>query len=130
MTVTGIIISLILGISIIEMGRGHDEEKLIGFLVIILGSFISWVSSFILYGYGEIIDLLTDIRDNTDNGIKDVEPANLKNSGNKIENTEPVNLQYSNIEIEDSEDTWICPSCHRRNDYNNSPECPHCHWAP
>ena len=46
----GIIASVILGISIMQNG---DQ---IGLLIILAGSFVSWISAFALYGFGELID--------------------------------------------------------------------------
>ncbi len=46
----GIIASIIVGISLIT------SESSIGFLVIIIGAFISWLSYIILYGFGKLIE--------------------------------------------------------------------------
>lgn len=55
----GIIISVIAGISLIIAANELyiDVLVIVGIAVIILGSLISWVSSFLLYGFGELIDL-------------------------------------------------------------------------
>ena len=55
----GIIASIILGILVISEG-----EDLIGWVVIVAGSLFSWISSFALYGFGQLIDnsdIQTDI---------------------------------------------------------------------
>ena len=52
-TLIGIICSIIYGIALIS-----NDMIGSGVVVIIAGSVISWVSSFVLYGIGEIIDLL------------------------------------------------------------------------
>ena len=49
-TLIGIVASIIIGIAFIT-----NEEVLIGFVVMLAGSFISWISSFVLYGFGELI---------------------------------------------------------------------------
>ena len=36
-----------------------------GLMILILGPIVSWISSLSLYGFGEIIDILGDIRANT-----------------------------------------------------------------
>ena len=41
------------------------EDALLGLLVIFGGTFISWVSTWLFYGFGEIIDKLCDIEKNT-----------------------------------------------------------------
>jgi len=57
----GIISSVILGI--IMMATGYGEMVLIGFLVALVGSLLSWVGSFLLYGFGQLIE-------NTDTIVK------------------------------------------------------------
>ena len=52
----GIIGSIISGIFIISAGSQ------IGFLTIVLGSLVAWVGSFVLYGFGQLIDDTSSIR--------------------------------------------------------------------
>lgn len=48
----GIIASIIGGIILI----GLDEDLIFaGFAVIVIGSLLSWISSFVLYGFGELV---------------------------------------------------------------------------
>lgn len=61
-TIVGVIASCILGLFFIV---ADDEFRLVGVLILIGGSLMSWVSSFVLYGFGEVIELLTDIRNKT-----------------------------------------------------------------
>lgn len=61
-TIVGVIASCILGLFFIVV---DDEFRLVGVLILIGGSLMSWVSSFVLYGFGEVIELLTDIRNKT-----------------------------------------------------------------
>ena len=54
-TVLGIVISVIYGIVLMV----SDEDLIFdGFLVMILGSLLFWISSFTLYGFGEMINQL------------------------------------------------------------------------
>ncbi len=48
--ILGIIGSVISGISII------DYDGLSGFLIMVLGSVFSWAGSFVLYGFGQLVD--------------------------------------------------------------------------
>lgn len=50
----GIIISLVLGI--VCFAVLEDLEVLFGFLVIFLGSLLSWLNTFILYAFGQLVD--------------------------------------------------------------------------
>ena len=52
--------SLIGGIVLIA-----EENVLLGLLVIIAGTLVSWISTWLFYGFGEIIDKLCDIEKNT-----------------------------------------------------------------
>ena len=66
----GIIVSIIIGVILIAMGaamRTYYGTSLIwrGIAIIILGSLFSWISSFVLYGFGELIVKTTEIAKNT-----------------------------------------------------------------
>ena len=50
-TIIGCIVSFVFGIILFVEG-----EVGMGFLVIIMGGLLSWVSSFVLYGFGELIE--------------------------------------------------------------------------
>ena len=41
------------------------EASATGILIVIMGSFLSWVSTFLLYGFGELIERTTEIANNT-----------------------------------------------------------------
>ena len=55
----GIAISAIFGLLLM------DEVGFAGILVIAIGSLFSWVGSFCLYGFGELIEKTTEIAENT-----------------------------------------------------------------
>ena len=58
-TVLGMIASIICGTGIIM----EDYEQLaLGILIILGGSLVSWISTFILYGFGELISHLQHLR--------------------------------------------------------------------
>lgn len=63
----GIIGSIIAGIIIISIGLYNENGDLvgIGFGVLLGGSFISWISSWFVYGYGELIEKTSEIAKNT-----------------------------------------------------------------
>lgn len=82
----GIIASIIVGISLIT------SESSMGFLVIIIGVFISWLSYLILYGFGELIEYAEIIAKNISGAKKDTVPLKLNinkaiTSEEKTENT-------------------------------------------
>lgn len=52
-TALGIIAYIVIGIIIMCI---DDDIAFVGVLVMIVGAFISWISSFILYGFGQLIE--------------------------------------------------------------------------
>ena len=77
--IIGIVLSIIWGLitmstSAIALSRGNDSEFVIvlaaflsGIFVAAIGSLLSWIGSFCLYGFGELIDKATEIAENTAN---------------------------------------------------------------
>lgn len=58
----GIIGSILGGIVMIAVGLESSEIfVLFGFLTAIAGSLVSWIGSFLLYGFGELIDRVAQI---------------------------------------------------------------------
>jgi len=51
------LISTLLGLPMID----EEEIVIFGFLYMIIGSILSWISSFVLYGFGELIDTTMNI---------------------------------------------------------------------
>ena len=121
-TIIGIIISFIIGIML------SNEFGLGGFIVILGGSLLSWIGSFLLYGFGEIIDLLRKISgetSETDNEkLYEVDNTSYETNNAKIHKTGD---DLSNAE---SKDLWVCPQCNKKNEYidKGNPECSHCGW--
>ena len=58
------IAAVITGIAMMMVGEG-EELSFYGLLVMLLGPIAAWVSSWLLYGFGEIITKLCDIERNT-----------------------------------------------------------------
>ena len=59
----GIILSPIIGI--IMLASGGDISGGVGLMVIIGGCLGSWIGSFFVYGFGELIEKTTEIAENT-----------------------------------------------------------------
>ncbi len=76
----GIIGSIVLGIAIIS--EGSDDEAIIGILTAGVGALVSWVSSFCLYGFGQLIEN-TDIIAGRKGEIKESTTKNSVPSMNK-----------------------------------------------
>ena len=52
----GIAVSIVIGVKFIFSGIENAPEIVLGVLIILLGSFLSWISSFVLYGFGQLVD--------------------------------------------------------------------------
>ena len=61
--VIGTVCSILMGSYIVIFS--DLDMAAVGILVVIIGSFLSWVSTFLLYGFGELIEKATEIADNT-----------------------------------------------------------------
>lgn len=61
LTIVGIVASFITGFVIIGASKGQGPSVLIGLLVMALGSVLSWVSSFLLYGFGQLVESAQNI---------------------------------------------------------------------
>lgn len=62
----GILASFIGGAAVICTSTDKDANSMVlVFIIVILGCIVSWVSSFCLYGLGELIEKVTEIAENT-----------------------------------------------------------------
>ncbi len=59
-TIIGIVASVIAGLYFMI-----EEEFGLGLVIIIVGALSSWIGSFLLYGYGELIEKTAEIAQNT-----------------------------------------------------------------
>lgn len=55
----GIIASVVAAIAMMSMG--DDILLVIGIIMLVVGPIMSWVSSFIMYGFGELVDRTTSV---------------------------------------------------------------------
>lgn len=63
-----IVEAIILVLAGIGLMVSTEEMLITGLIVMVVGPIISWVSSWLLYGFGELIDKACDIEYNTRNG--------------------------------------------------------------
>lgn len=61
------IVVVLTGVIIISLARDYTIF-LVGMLVLIIGPIVAWISSWLLYGFGELIDKTCDIERNTRSG--------------------------------------------------------------
>ena len=121
----GAIVSFIKGFEMID---SNTDSSFDGILVIILGSFIAWISSWVLYGFGELVDKACDIEIHTreianKSRIETIEDPATGISSDAYE--EPFGeVMYSpdgsagNYKNTYLKDYWICGRCqwHNNND--------------
>ena len=125
--IIGIIASIVSGIILVVAGDGLE---IVGFLVIGIGSFLSWLSSFPLYGFGEMIDKLSAIEENTRGGKSKAKnntnaPAKASNSNSKKNNS----AFKEKAVFEDEYVDVVCPECGETLSFNKSEkncQCPFC----
>ena len=115
-TVIGILMYLVVGVLIIAESRGRDGQVFVGIAIMIIGSLMSWLSSFILYGFGQLVDN-TDIL--VQLGRSDSMPGN---------NVAPINYNdvssnYNPAPNANSTHQWRCNNC---GNMINEEVCPYC----
>ena len=104
--VIGIVFSVIYGLDIMMEGK---DFVMTGLITAIVGSVISWISSFFTYGFGQLIS-------NSDKIVKNIEKKDLNNKdtddfseerlnnvqedfSEKLENNSPNNIYSEKVEI-------------------------------
>ena len=106
-TISGILLSIIYGLILIFKYNGLE---LTGCLVIIFGSLSSWIGSFLLYGFGEII---TQLQESNRQSAKIYALLN-SNKDTKIENKTFVT---------ETKHSWRCNFCGEMIDETPCPKC-------
>jgi hypothetical protein len=91
----GIILAICIGVY--EIGNGNNGFS--GLIIIIGGALISWVSCFVLYGFGELVDKVCDIAENF--------------------------YDYDSNYEEEKVAQITCPKCGTKHDFDY-PKCPKC----
>ena len=91
-----------------------------GLLVIVLGSLVSWVGSFFMYGFGELIDKVCEIERNTRNSATKTTAPTTETPANTYSNASNQGAGYSLSAMAAGRNTsgapWICRKCNTKND--------------
>lgn len=114
----------------------EDEDMiLVGLLLLIVGPFVSWVSSWLLYGFGELIDNTTYIAGkvanlNSTSAAPSVPNVNRSGyngySGTTNYGTASTNAGYTTSNANaGTVTTWTCGYCHSVNNGTSS-QCRNC----
>ena len=111
----GIIASIILGIIIISgagtsYGRYRYTDSgmvVLGIITIVAGSILSWIGSFVLYGFGELVENSSEL-------VEQIEEIRTKKNTAEFYR-QPTGSVSSEGDAYSSQNQWICPKCGRRN---------------
>ena len=93
-----------------------DEDLVLLFLLILGGGFlVAWISSLLLYGFGEIVDTAIENR-----YVRKVAPqpktvVNCGNSGVQRVPTQPQAQSTAPHQAVAGSDSWVCPACKTKN---------------
>ena len=79
-------------ISGIGIWSSDDDYIMLGILVMVLGPFLSWMLSWLLYGFGELIDKVTEIEKNT-RFFNDISETQAKTDSERFERIEKLRSQ-------------------------------------
>ncbi len=102
--IIGIIVSVIIGITTISEG---DEFIVAGVIIMVVGSLAAWLSSFVLYGFGELIEKTCEIA--------------------KIMRAQVPNEIFKDDNEEEELPQKTCPRCGSEHDFDY-PKCPICKY--
>ena len=97
------IISIIVGIVICleALNRHSDSSFALGVLVALVGCILSWISVFVLYGFGELVDKTSSIERMLSEGFS----VNSNPFNDNVHNND-----YKTNTVEMNEEI-ICPNC-------------------
>ena len=99
------VLTVIAGLGIMAAG---DEMILIGLLVMVLGPFSAWISSWLLYGFGELIDTACAIEENTRKDTKSNSSQAANITYNYAPNNKPVQKETTPIIEPKRKVTYSC----------------------
>ena len=120
-TVIGAIASVIAGFA---MMATDVELFFAGLVVMVVGSLVAWISSFLLYAFGEIVDQLVEINGKLNaGGEKSPEPMGVANLP-PVKSYSSVNIQQTKP-VQKTPTGWTCKKCGTTNQ-NGSICCKDC----
>ena len=121
--VTGIIASIIVGIVLIANSSHSNPTAAMGWGIMIGGSIASWLNSFILYGFGELIEKTAETKTEINNIYKilaDNKSNSKPNSQSDVRLFQEPKPAYSTsaptTKQSSSGTGWKCKECGHSND--------------
>ena len=134
----GIIASLITGILLISNSSYYNPTTTAGWITIIVGSLASWLGSFCLYGFGELIEKTSANNEILSKIEKNLTVLNGKIRADETFATEECNnseIQERRIDTGRAIPTYpyplkhyndVCPNCHTVHNNWKLDYCRHC----
>lgn len=110
--IVGAILTFILGIVLLLL---IEVEVWVGIIVFICGPIVAFISSWVLYGFGEIIEILRDIECNTRPDESSQKPDDDEQRMDDADDAEDSVIQV------------VCPRCGAHHDFDY-PRCPKCKY--
>ena len=111
-TIIGVIASVVLGIIFIA------NAGFVGLIVMLIGILLSWVSSFITYGFGQLIE-------NSDEMVRLMKTDDIKQI-KKITYDAHKNILDNNANVSDEA---LCPHCERKITIPDDATNAYCPWC-
>ena len=104
---------------IIGIDLAVGDQMLFGVLILILGPIVAWISTWLLYGFGEMYDMLCDIKQNTRPATSKSQPHNQNESSKETTSSICDSNTTKKMEL------IACPACGRKQASTNK-ECWQC----
>ena len=95
---------------------------LFGLLILVCGPLVAWVSSWILYAFGELVETTAVNENNTRQLLKKLNEKSTDDSTTFIKNKEYDN-QTTNIPQAATTHKWLCDGCKKM---RTQTPCEHC----
>ena len=110
----GMVVSIAYGLR--TMDRSWSDDRILsGVIVMAIGCLISWISVFILYGFGELIEKTSSIERIMRMSQPNANPYNNMQYYNQQNNSAQNAYQQSNTNRENTTQTWQCQRCGSHN---------------
>ena len=109
--------AIITGIALLITG-----VALFGLLILVCGPLVAWVSSWILYAFGELVETTAVNENNTRQLLKKLNEKSTDDSTTFIKNKEYDN-QTTNIPQAATTHKWLCDGCKKM---RTQTPCEHC----
>ena len=118
--VIGIIASIICAIALWAQNSRYSLTIALGFGVLVGGCVGSWVGSFFMYGFGELIEETTRNREINDQILRLLSVQNAPTDSKPFVRDVPVAFSQSSARnntkpLRDTQGGWVCKACGSRN---------------